>query len=131
MTFSGLNPFQIRVVIQTKQLRTEVILNRVSIPFRSGQSFRRAIERLRNRLDLSQSLSDQGSHSDFHLINNLTGEHRLNPFQIRVVIQTYVDGSKLRVDNRLNPFQIRVVIQTGERALDHRERVVSIPFRSG
>ena len=35
----------------------------------------------------------------------------LNPFQIRVVIQTYLLPYK-NVCQRLNPFQIRVVIQT-------------------
>ena len=36
----------------------------------------------------------------------------LNPFQIRVVIQTVLDRQNEAVHHRLNPFQIRVVIQT-------------------
>ena len=37
----------------------------------------------------------------------------LNPFQIRVVIQTGSPSQFKISSKRLNPFQIRVVIQTG------------------
>ena len=57
----------------------------------------------------SQSLSDQGSHSDENALYEEIQEC-LNPFQIRVVIQTVVSATSGAP--RLNPFQIRVVIQT-------------------
>ena len=59
----------------------------------------------------SQSLSDQGSHSDKDRVHEDLLYVRLNPFQIRVVIQTIL-RSMMNEGVGLNPFQIRVVIQT-------------------